>query len=112
MSNAGSDMFLMPSKYEPCVLGQLISFKYGTVPIVRKTGGLADTVNKDSGFVFEEYSTKALFDAVKRGVLAFNKKKEWILLTKKIMNYDYSWNISAKEYVEIYQEHQNTRLSE
>ncbi|OGC09524.1 starch synthase [candidate division WOR-1 bacterium RIFOXYA2_FULL_37_7] len=106
---AGSDMFIMPSRYEPCGLGQLISFKYGTVPIVRKTGGLADTVNdynskmqKGDGFVFEEYTNEALFDAVKRAVLTYNKKKEWAYLMKKIMLSDYSWDVSAKKYLEIY----------
>ena len=106
---AGSDMFLMPSKYEPCGLGQLIAFKYGTVPIVRKTGGLADTVHNydikkatGDGFVFEEYTAEALFDAVKRAVLTFNKRKDWTYLMKKIMLSDYSWEVSAKKYVEIY----------
>jgi len=106
---AGCDMFLMPSKYEPCGLGQLISFKYGTVPIVRKTGGLADTVqNYDpqkqtgNGFVFEEYSSGALIDAVKRAVMAYKDKKKWEALMKKDMNLDFSWESSAKKYLSLY----------
>lgn len=106
---AGSDMFLMPSKYEPCGLGQLISFKYGTVPVVRKTGGLADTVHEfnpktgvGDGFVFEEYSADALFNAIKRGITAYKNKKSWRALLEKIMAYDYSWEKSAAKYVDLY----------
>ncbi|MCX5748972.1 MAG: glycogen synthase GlgA [Candidatus Saganbacteria bacterium] len=107
---AGSDMFLMPSSYEPCGLGQLISFKYGTVPIVRKTGGLADTVidydpltEEGSGFVFADYSCDGLFDAVKRAVsLYVSDKKKWTSLVKKIMKYDFSWDSSAKNYINLY----------
>jgi starch synthase len=106
---AGCDMFLMPSRYEPCGLGQLISFKYGTVPIVRKTGGLTDTVHdynlkaeSGDGFVFEEYSASALVDALGRAVAAFKKKKQWAALVSKVMGYDYSWEASARKYVELY----------
>ena len=106
---AGSDMFMMPSRYEPCGLGQLISFKYGTIPIVRKTGGLADTVHnfnsksgEGDGFVFEEYSSAALLDAVKRAIEAFQKKTIWKKLQLKVMDFDYSWDASAKEYETLY----------
>ncbi|MBN3033909.1 MAG: glycogen synthase [Candidatus Saganbacteria bacterium] len=106
---AGCDLFLMPSRYEPCGLGQLISFKYGTVPIVRQTGGLADTVHDfdpktgtGEGFVFEEYSSKALFQAVKRAIETFHKKAVWKPLQEKIMGLDYSWDASAKKYVSLY----------
>ena len=106
---AGSDLFLMPSRYEPCGLGQLISFKYGTVPIVRKTGGLADTVHdfnpttgEGEGFVFEEYSSKALLDAVRRAIEAYHKKTIWKALQEKVMQLDYSWDASAKKYVSLY----------
>jgi len=106
---AGSDLFLMPSRYEPCGLGQLISFKYGSVPIVRKTGGLADTVHdfntktgEGEGFVFEEYSSKALLAAVKKAVETFHKKTIWKALQEKIMQLDYSWDSSAKKYVSLY----------
>lgn len=106
---AGSDMFFMPSRYEPCGLGQLISFKYGTIPIVRKTGGLADTVRdfnsktgEGDGFVFEEYSSAALCAAVKRAVETFKKRSLWKKLQEKVMEYDYSWEASAKKYEELY----------
>jgi len=100
---AGADMFLMPSRYEPCGLGQLISFKYGTIPIVRKTGGLADTVHDaEDGFVFTEYSASALLDAVKRALTAYKDKAAWLKMQQKMMTYDYSWSASAKKYVKIY----------
>ena len=106
---AGSDMFLMPSKYEPCGLGQLISFKYGTIPVVRKTGGLADTVHdfdpesgKGDGFVFEEYSASALLDAIKRAMSVYSNRSVWKDIQEKVMQYDYSWDASAKKYVSLY----------
>jgi starch synthase len=106
---AGSDMFLLPSRYEPCGLGQLISFKYGTLPIVRKTGGLADTVHdfngktgEGEGFVFSDYNSAALFSAIKRGCDTFHKKMLWSALQEKIMQLDYSWDASAKKYVSLY----------
>lgn len=100
---AGSDMFLMPSKYEPCGLGQLISFKYGTIPIVRKTGGLADTVHDaKNGFVFEEYSATALLGAIKRALEAYKEKAAWKKMQERVMDYDYSWDASAKKYVSLY----------
>ncbi|MFH1709988.1 MAG: glycogen synthase GlgA [bacterium] len=101
---AGSDMFLMPSLYEPCGLGQLISYKYGTVPVVRKTGGLADTVvDGKTGFVFEEYTASALDDAIKRAIEAYNNKKKWKALVLRDMKLDYSWDASAKQYVDLYE---------
>jgi starch synthase len=100
---AGSDMFLMPSLYEPCGLGQLISYKYGTVPIVRKTGGLADSVQDEvTGFVFEEYSGNALLDAIKRALAAYGSRSKWKKLVVKDMGLDFSWNSSAKKYVDLY----------
>jgi len=106
---AGSDMFLMPSKYEPCGLGQLISFKYGTIPVARKTGGLADTVHdfdagtgEGNGFVFEEYSSTALLDAIKRAIEVYKNKSAWKELQEKVMEYDYSWDASAKKYISLY----------
>ena len=100
---AGSDMFLMPSRYEPCGLGQLISYKYGTIPIVRKTGGLADTVSDEvTGFVFEEYTSSALNGAIKRAIEAYKDKKKWQTLMVKVMGLDYSWNASAKKYVDLF----------
>jgi starch synthase len=109
MIYAGSDIFLMPSRYEPCGLGQLISFKYGTIPIVRKTGGLADTVQNfnlrtgvGNGFVFEEYSSAALQAAVESALDAYRKKTIWKKLQEKVMRYDYSWSVSAKKYAALY----------
>lgn len=100
---AGSDMFFMPSRYEPCGLGQLISYKYGTIPVVRKTGGLADTVDDEvTGFVFEEYSASALHDAVTRAVSLYQDKKKWRNMVQKVMKLDYSWNVSARKYVDLY----------
>ncbi len=105
---AGADFFLMPSRYEPCGLGQMIALRHGTIPIVRKTGGLADTV-KDcdqtpdgNGFVFEEYSSKALYQAVERGIKAFQDKQRWQRLIQRAIRCDFSWEASAKEYVKLY----------
>ena len=106
---AGSDMFLMPSRYEPCGLGQLISFKYGAIPIVRKTGGLADTVRDfdlktgvGDGFAFAEYSSSALLAAVKRAIDVYKNKSVWVNLQKNVMDYDYSWDASARKYISLY----------
>lgn len=106
---AGSDMFLMPSRYEPCGLGQLISFKYGTIPIVRATGGLADTVKdfdpatgERDGFVFKEYTSSALLETVKEAIESYKDKQSWKELQLKVMDYDYSWEASAKKYVTLY----------
>jgi len=99
---AGSDIFLMPSKYEPCGLGQLISLRYGTIPLVYKTGGLADTVDNSNGFVFEDYSRNELIKTVKKSVTVFKNEKKWIGLIKKAMQCDFSWYESAKQYLELY----------
>jgi len=106
---AGSDLFLMPSKFEPCGLGQMIALRYGTIPVVRRTGGLADTIhdagpNLDAGngFVFEEYSAKALLGALRRAVAAFDHKEAWRLLMVRGMQADFSWQASARKYEEMY----------
>jgi len=109
---AGSDMFLMPSRYEPCGLNQLYSLKYGTVPIVRATGGLADTVidygqskgsNREAnGFVFERYAKGALLDAVNRALKLYANSEEWHKLRLAGMPQDWSWDRSAREYCEAY----------
>lgn len=108
---AASDIFLMPSKFEPCGLNQMYSLKYGTVPIVRKVGGLADTVvdydsdtTKGTGFVFEEHSPEAMLEAVERAVNLFKKKRAWIKIMKAGMRQDFSWSRSASKYVELYQQ--------
>jgi starch synthase len=100
---AGSDIFLMPSKYEPCGLGQLISLSYGTIPLVFKTGGLADTITKDNGFVFGTYSSAELLSAMKRAIQDFGDEKKWMALTQKAMRYNFSWEESAKKYVQLYE---------
>ena len=106
---AGSDMFLMPSQYEPCGLNQMYSLVYGTVPIVRETGGLADTVIKydekteeGNGFVFRKYDATEMFKEVKRAVKLFNDKKTWQKIMKSGMKSDFSWDLSAKKYIEFY----------
>ncbi|GAB4368785.1 MAG: glycogen synthase GlgA [Calditrichia bacterium] len=106
---AGADMFLMPSKYEPCGLNQIYSLKYGTVPIVRETGGLADTVQnfdpktgKGNGFTFKEYKVEAMIDAIKRALEVFQDKKTWRHLQETGMDADFSWQRSALEYIELY----------
>jgi len=109
---AGSDMFLMPSKFEPCGLNQLYSLRYGTVPVVRATGGLADTVNdytedalKDgraTGFVFRQYSPDALTAAVDRAVDVYADGENWRRLMLNGMAQDWSWERSAREYQDIY----------
>jgi len=105
---AGADFFLIPSRYEPCGLGQMIALRYGTLPIVRKTGGLADTVvdadqsPNGNGFVFEEYSSKELYRALERGIKAFGDKQRWRKLIQRAMRCDFSWGNSAREYVKLY----------
>ncbi len=107
---AASDIFLMPSKYEPCGLGQLIALKYGSIPVVRATGGLKDTIidfdsdcKKGNGFVFEEYNSPALLKTVKRALDSYHNKKTWKQLVRQAMGYNYSWGASAREYVKLYQ---------
>ncbi len=100
---SGSDVFLMPSAFEPCGLGQMISMRYGTVPVVRKTGGLADTVFEgENGFVFEDQTAKALEAAVHRAVQAFGDKEQWEKIVRAGMTADYSWDKSAHEYVKMF----------
>ena len=101
---AGADLFLMPSRYEPCGLNQIYSMRYGTVPVVRATGGLADTVEDgETGFVFEEYSTDALLKAARRALAAYGDRRKWGSLVRAIMKKDFSWKASAKKYMELFQ---------
>ncbi len=106
---AGCDMFLMPSHYEPCGLGQMIAMRYGTVPIVRRTGGLTDTVadydpktGQGTGFLFKEYSAPALIACLQRALAVYSDKKKWKGLVQNGMKQDFSWEHSAKEYVKVY----------
>ena len=99
---AGSDIFLMPSKYEPCGLGQLISLRYGTIPLVFKTGGLADTINRNNGFVFSKYTKDDLLVCIKKAALAFKHKAKWEALVKNAMECNFSWKVSADKYIQLY----------
>jgi len=99
---AGSDVFLMPSRYEPCGLGQMISLRYGSVPLAFMTGGLADTVNKENGFIFDSYGSSALVDSVKQALLLYKDKKKWQSKVAKGMKLRFSWQRSAKEYSKLY----------
>jgi starch synthase len=104
---AGSDIFMMPSKYEPCGLNQMYSLKYGTIPLVRATGGLEDTIvdfadPAGNGFKFTEYSSAALLDKVKDACKVYANKKKWNRIIKNAMACDFSWDASAKKYVELY----------
>lgn len=100
---AGSDIFLMPSRYEPCGLGQMISMKYGTLPLVFKTGGLADTVDASTGFVFAKYSADELLKTVKKALAVYQTQDKWKKLMEKAMRRDFSWAESAKKYVQLYE---------
>jgi len=106
---AASDMFLMPSRFEPCGLGQLISLRYGSIPIVRATGGLVDTVEdfnprkgKGNGFVFYNYDPKSMLIAITRAIETYKYPKVWEKLVKEGMRTSYSWEIPAKKYIELY----------
>jgi starch synthase len=110
---AGSDAFLMPSAFEPCGLGQMIAMRYGTVPVVRKTGGLADTILEgQNGFVFERQSPMDLLAAVIRAHEAYQQPGRWHELMKAGMSADLSWRTSAKEYASMYLDARNARRSD
>lgn len=110
---AGADMFLMPSRYEPCGLNQLYSLKYGTVPVVRATGGLADTIvdatretladGTATGFSFREYGMLALSETLRRAVEAYKQPETWSQLVTTGMRQDWSWSRSARQYAALYQ---------
>ncbi|MBT1074784.1 glycogen synthase GlgA [Geobacter grbiciae] len=106
---AGCDMFLMPSRFEPCGLSQLIALSYGTVPIVRRTGGLADTVidvtanpREGNGFSFTEFSADACWDAVQRALAAYRDREGWRKIMRRGMLRDVSWRSAAGKYEELY----------
>ena len=107
---AGADIFLMPSKFEPCGLNQMMSMRYGTLPVVRATGGLADTVidategkTKGTGFRFTEYAPEALLQAVRRAVTSRLDRPLWNALQRNAMTQDFSWNHSARRYFGLYE---------
>jgi starch synthase len=101
---AGADLFLMPSHYEPCGLNQLYSLRYGTVPVVRATGGLDDTIEEDTGFKFEEYSGKALLEAIRSAAQAFADQDAWRAMMRRGMAQDFSWRTSAGRYSALYRQ--------
>jgi starch synthase len=109
---AGSDAFLMPSRFEPCGLGQMIALRYGSVPIVRATGGLNDTVREGwegNGFVFHQYEPRHFIDAIDRGLQAYRDTKSWAILRGRGMREDNSWSNAAEQYAGIYQWALNVR---
>ncbi len=104
-------MFLMPSKFEPCGLGQLIAMRYGAIPIVRHTGGLVDTVvdlspdlSSGSGFVFRDYSVDSMLQAIQRAIQSYKLKKSWQNLAKRVMSLNFSWQNSALKYEQVYKQ--------
>jgi starch synthase len=115
---AGADMFLMPSRYEPCGLNQIYSLKYGTVPIVRATGGLDDTIEpwdarsgKGTGFKFSDYTGEALLATIKQALLAYRDPSSWQTLMRNGMSRDFSWGASAREYGKVYERARQVRAS-
>ncbi|HLB91804.1 MAG TPA: glycogen synthase GlgA [Terriglobales bacterium] len=115
---AGADMFLMPSRYEPCGLNQIYSLKYGTVPIVRATGGLDDTIEpwdartgKGTGFKFHDYTGEALLATIKQSLLAYQDPSSWQTLMRNGMGRDFSWGASAREYGKVYERARQVRAS-
>lgn len=107
---AGADMFLMPSRFEPCGLNQMYSLKYGTVPIVRAAGGLDDTIEnfdrvmlRGNGFKFYEYSSERLLEKIDEALSVYSERDLWRVLMQNGMRADYSWSASARHYVELYQ---------
>lgn len=106
---AGADFFLMPSKSEPCGLSQMVALRYGTIPIVRETGGLRDSVRdsgdgEGNGFVFSSYNAHDMLHAIRRAVEGYNDKKGWPILVKRAMDSDNSWGKSANDYIKMYKE--------
>lgn len=106
---AGGDMFLLPSRFEPCGINQLISFRYGCIPIVRSIGGLSDTVinfdpetGKGSGFTFKHYNAKELLVAVTRAIETYKYKSTWKRLVRKAMKSSFSWDLPAERYIQLY----------
>jgi starch synthase len=114
---AGADLFMMPSQFEPCGLNQMYSLRYGTIPIVRRVGGLADTV-KDydeagadaTGFVFDDYTPEQLRRSLRRAVDIYRDTARWTILQRTAMAEDHSWDRSAREYVKIYEQALGSRF--
>jgi starch synthase len=114
---AGSDMFLMPSRYEPCGLNQIYSLRYGTVPVVRATGGLDDTIvefdparGQGTGFKFDPYTGKAMLQTVRQALRVFGDRRAWQTLQANAMAKDFSWKSSATAYVALYEAATRSRI--
>lgn len=110
---AASDLFLMPSKSEPCGLSQMVACRYGAVPIVRETGGLKDSIRDcgdgfGNGFTFKTYNADDMLYAIRRGIGAYHNKADWQLLTDRAMRSDFSWGRSANEYIRLYKSLKNS----
>ncbi len=106
---AGADIFLMPSQSEPCGLAQMVALRYGTIPIVRETGGLNDTIRdsgdgEGNGFTFKNYNAHEMEETVWRAFAGYSDKKGWDILRKRAMNCDNSWGVSANAYIKLYKE--------
>ncbi len=106
---AGTDLFLMPSKSEPCGLSQMVALRYGSIPIVRETGGLKDTITDSgdgigNGFTFKSYDAYDMLDAIRRALGAYSDKDYWQKLVERALKCDNSWGKSAREYIKLYQE--------
>jgi len=106
---AASDIFMIPSKFEPCGTNQMISFKYGSIPVVRSTGGLKDSVHEydpktkeGTGFTFHDYKPEQFFCAIKRALSTYQRREAWRSLVKKAMALDFSWKVAGKEYMKLY----------
>jgi starch synthase len=115
---AGADMFLMPSSFEPCGLNQIYSLRYGTVPVVRATGGLEDTIEaydpktgKGTGFKFQEYKGMALLECLRQALAVFGDKKAWKSMQTRGMGKDFSWKASAAAYAQLYERAQESRIA-
>ena len=111
---AGADIFLMPSNYEPCGIGQIVAMRYGTIPVVRETGGLKDTVQQydkytqtGNGFVFSDYNAHEMMYALKKALGSYANYAEWNQIVHNAMASDYSWTNSAKEYKKLYEQLKN-----
>ncbi len=100
---AAADIFLMPSHYEPCGLNQIYSLRYGTIPVVRATGGLDDTIDEDTGFKFRDYSGPAFLQAIRVALNAYRDSGQWVRRMRRAMQKDFSWSASAGEYQSLYQ---------
>lgn len=106
---AGADLFLMPSKSEPCGLSQMVSLRYGTIPVVRETGGLKDSVQdcgdgQGNGFTFKSYEAYDMLGAIYRAIELYNSQEDWAIVVKRAMEADNSWGASANQYIRMYKE--------